>query len=159
VSFDLFLNSFSRGLPSEANRDAVETFLSSTSASVEAGRIVGDDGAGNEIFGFVQWHEEGPWTGGAQFIVRSLNQNIVDFVYGFAQAGRLAICNPQFELPEPMWMLPPFVSADDLPPGDRQTQPVTHIKSGHELAESLVTDFTSFEAITKAVTELFGDES
>lgn len=119
---------------------------------------MGEDGAGNELFGFVQWQDGVPWTGGAQFIVRSLNQALVDFTYGFAQAGRLAICNPQFELPEPMWMLPPFVSADDLPPGDRDAQPVAHINSGHQLAEALVPDFTSFEAISAAVNELFGEE-
>ena len=158
MSFDLFLNSFSRGLPTEANRAGAEAFLASVGARVEAGRLIGDDGEGNELFGFVQWRDDEPWTGGAQLVVRTLNEGIVDFAYGFAEASRLAICNPQFEPGEPMWMLPPFVSADDLPAGNREAQPVVHIKSGQELAEALVADFSSFAAIRNAVTELFGDE-
>lgn len=158
MSFDLFLNSFSAGAPAPAQRDAAEQFLVENGACVEGGRLIGTDGEGNGLFGFVQWRNGEPWTGGAQIIVRSLNQGIVDFVYGFAAAARLAICNPQFVAPEPMWLLPPFVSADDLPAGNREAQPIAHITSGTELAEGLVSDFTSFAAIRQAVTELFGDE-
>ncbi len=158
MSFDLFLNSFSRSEPAEANREAGEAYLASVGARVEEGRLFGDDGEGNELFGFVPWRDGEPWTGGAQLIVRTLNQGIVEFVYGFAAAARLAICNPQFQGEEPMWILPPFVSADDLPPGNREIQRVVHISSGRELAEALITDFTTFEAIRNAVTELFGDE-
>lgn len=158
MSFDLFLNSFSAGKPTAANREAVEDFLADYGASVDAGRLVGTDGAGNDLFGFVQWQDGEPWSGGAQLIVRTLNQGVVDFVYGFAAAGRLAICNPQFEAPEPMWLLPPFVSPDDLPPGNREAQPVAMVASGRELVEGLVTDFTSFEAISNAVSELFGED-
>ena len=157
MSFDLFLNSFSAGQPAPASREAVEGFLADYGATVEAGRLVGTDGEGNDLFGFVQWRDGESWTGGAQIIVRTLNQSVVDFVYGFAAAGRLAICNPQFEAPEPMWLLPPFVSAEDLPPGNREVQPVLAVKSGRDLVEGLVADFTSFSAIRNAVSELFGD--
>ena len=158
MSFDLFLNSFSAGQPAAANREAAELFLADYGARVEAGRIIGRDAEGNDLFGFVQWQDGEPWTGGAQIIVRTLNQSVVDFVYGFAAAARLAICNPQFEAPEPMWLLPPFVSPDELPPGNRETQPVATVNSGEELVEALIPDFTSFEAIRNAVTELFGDD-
>lgn len=158
MSFDLFLNSYSRGRPAPANRESVEQFLVDSDVAVAGGRLVGKDADGNELLGFVQWRDGEPWTGGAQIIVRTLNQSVMDFVYGFAAAGRLGICNPQFSPPEPMWMLPPFVSPDDLPPGNRVTQPVVMINSGHDLVECLVPDFTSFEALTNAITDLFGDE-